>query len=132
MERLVAVSDKEWLTDEDLPYEFHMARIETTSLPSSNLLDEAVSTFERNYILRALEKAGWSVSATAQVPRHSAQHAEVQDSEVRHPGVRAEDPGRVVRDNPAHAAPGPGKRKGGHPPGQPKLTKLPGSEDRSA
>jgi DNA-binding NtrC family response regulator len=65
IERLVAVSDKEWLTDEDLPFEFHMARIETTRLPSSNLLDEAVSTFERNYILRALEKDGWNVTATA-------------------------------------------------------------------
>ena len=41
IERLVAVSDKEWLTDEDLPYEFHMARIETSRPASSNLLEEA-------------------------------------------------------------------------------------------
>jgi DNA-binding NtrC family response regulator len=65
IERLVAVSDKEWLTDVDLPYEFHLARIETSRPASTNLLEEAVSTFERNYILRALEKASWNVSATA-------------------------------------------------------------------
>src|SRR5215203_5045407 len=65
IERLVAVSDKEWLTDEDLPYEFHMAGIEASRPASGNLLEEAVSTFERNYILRALEKGGWNVTATA-------------------------------------------------------------------
>jgi len=65
IERLVAISDKEWLTDEDLPYEFHMARIDANRPASSNLLEEAVSTFERNYILRALEKGGWNVTATA-------------------------------------------------------------------
>ena len=65
IERLVAISDKEWLTDEDLPYEFHMARIDANRPASSNLLEAAVSTFERNYILRALEKGGWNVTATA-------------------------------------------------------------------
>jgi DNA-binding NtrC family response regulator len=64
IERLVAVSDKEWITDEDLPYEFHIAELE--SAPSSeNLLDRAVSTFERNFILRALDKNGWNVTATS-------------------------------------------------------------------
>ncbi len=65
IERLVAVSDKEWITDEDLPYEFHMAELESTPSNSDNLLDRAVSTFERNFILRALDKNGWNVTATA-------------------------------------------------------------------
>jgi DNA-binding NtrC family response regulator len=65
IERLVAVSDKEWLTDEDLPYEFHMARIDADRPASTNLLEEAVTTFERNFIVRALEKGGWNVTATA-------------------------------------------------------------------
>ena len=30
IERLVAVSDKEWITDEDLPYELHVAQLDTT------------------------------------------------------------------------------------------------------
>ena len=65
VERLVAVSDKEWITDEDLPYEFHMAELEAATPNAENLLDRAVSTFERNFILRALDKNGWNVTATA-------------------------------------------------------------------
>src|SRR5216110_464533 len=65
VERLVAVSDKDWITDEDLPYEFHVAQLDAEGPATENLLDRAVSTFERNYIIRALEKGGWNVTATA-------------------------------------------------------------------
>ena len=65
IERLVAVSDKDWITDEDLPYELHMARLDTQGPASENLLDRALSTFERNFIVRALEKSAWNVTATA-------------------------------------------------------------------
>ena len=65
IERLVAISDKEWLTDEDLPYEFHVAQLDSGSRTSENLLERAVSAFERNFIVRALEKDGWNVTATA-------------------------------------------------------------------
>ncbi|MBM3820819.1 MAG: sigma-54-dependent Fis family transcriptional regulator [Acidimicrobiia bacterium] len=65
IERLVAVSDKDWLTDEDLPYEFHVAQLDAQGPTAENLLERAVSTFERNFIIRALEKAGWNVTATA-------------------------------------------------------------------
>jgi DNA-binding NtrC family response regulator len=65
IERLVALSDKEWLTDEDLPYEFHVAQAETEGPTSENLLQRALVTFERNFIIRALEKADWNVTATA-------------------------------------------------------------------
>ena len=65
IERLVAVSDKEWITDEDLPYEFHVAQVDASRPASSNLLEEALTTFERNFIVRALEKGGWNVTATA-------------------------------------------------------------------
>jgi two-component system NtrC family response regulator len=65
IERLVAVSDKEWLTDEDLPYEFHVAQLDSDGPSAENLLERAVSTFERNFIIRALEKGGWNVTATA-------------------------------------------------------------------
>ena len=64
IERLVALSDKEWITDEDLPYEFHVSQLENA--PSNeNLLQRALVTFERNFIIRALEKAQWNVTATA-------------------------------------------------------------------
>jgi DNA-binding NtrC family response regulator len=66
IERLVAVSDKEWITDEDLPYELHVAQLDKTEGPATeNLLDRAVSTFERNFIVRALEKSAWNVTGTA-------------------------------------------------------------------
>jgi DNA-binding NtrC family response regulator len=66
IERLVAVSDKEWITDEDLPYELHVAQLDKQEGPTTaNLLDRAVSTFERNFIVRALEKSAWNVTATA-------------------------------------------------------------------
>ena len=65
IERLVAVSDKDWITDEDLPYELHMAQLDAQGPTSENLLERAVSTFERNFIIRALEKSGWNVTGTA-------------------------------------------------------------------
>jgi two-component system, NtrC family, response regulator AtoC len=65
IERLVAVSDKDWITDEDLPYELHVAQLDREGPATENLLERAVSTFERNFIIRALEKAGWNVTATA-------------------------------------------------------------------
>jgi DNA-binding NtrC family response regulator len=65
IERLVAVSDKDWITDEDLPYELHMAQLGTADDAADRLLDRALFTFERNFIIRALEKAGWNVAATA-------------------------------------------------------------------
>src|SRR5687768_2306238 len=65
VERLVAVSDKDWITDEDLPYELHVAQLDAQGPTAENLLERAVSTFERNFIIRALEKGGWNVTATA-------------------------------------------------------------------
>ena len=63
----MAVSDKEWITDEDLPYEFHVAQLGSggDGPSNENLLERAVSTFERNFIIRALEKGGWNVTATS-------------------------------------------------------------------
>ena len=66
IERLVAVSDKDWITDEDLPFELHVAKLDTQDQASTeNLLDRALSTFERNFIVRALEKSSWNVTATS-------------------------------------------------------------------
>lgn len=65
IERLVAMSDKDWITDEDLPIEFQVAKLSAAEAGVDHLLDRAVSTFERNFIVRALEKQGWNVTATA-------------------------------------------------------------------
>ncbi|HTK28173.1 MAG TPA: sigma-54 dependent transcriptional regulator [Vicinamibacterales bacterium] len=66
VERLVAVSDKEFLAEEDLPLEFHFAQLEPRQGGSDSLFEEATNTFERNFILRALEKSGWSVTSAAE------------------------------------------------------------------
>ena len=65
IERLVAISGKDWITDEDLPYELHVAHLDAAGPATENLLERAVSTFERNFLIRALEKGGWNVTATA-------------------------------------------------------------------
>src|SRR5438094_1114006 len=77
IERLVAVSDKEWITDEDLPLEYHFAKLDAASTTNETRFQEACDTFERNFILRALEKSDWNVTATARylgVPLSTLKH----------------------------------------------------------
>jgi DNA-binding NtrC family response regulator len=78
IERLVAVSDKEWITDEDLPLEYHFAKLDSpASSGSETRFQEACDTFERNFILRALEKSDWNVTATARylgIPLSTLKH----------------------------------------------------------
>ena len=66
IERLVAVSDKDYISEEDLPLEFHFAQLEPQGARSESLFEDATNTFERNFLLRALEKCGWSVTGTAE------------------------------------------------------------------
>ena len=64
VERLVAVVDHEWITDEDLPFQFHVVELDRTKSDTS-LLDRALGTFERNFLVRALERNAWNVTQTA-------------------------------------------------------------------
>jgi DNA-binding NtrC family response regulator len=64
IERLVATADHEWITDEDLPFEFHVAELDRTKSDQS-LLDRALQTFERNFLVRAFERSAWNVTQTA-------------------------------------------------------------------
>jgi DNA-binding NtrC family response regulator len=66
IERLVAVSDKDYISDEDLPLEFHFAQLGPEGTSTDSLFEDATNTFERNFILRALEKCGWNVTGTAE------------------------------------------------------------------
>ena len=66
IERLVAVSDKDYISE-------RTCRSSSTSRSSSrrgratdSLFEDATNTFERNFILRALEKCGWNVTGTAE------------------------------------------------------------------
>ncbi|MGB7217817.1 MAG: sigma-54 dependent transcriptional regulator [Vicinamibacterales bacterium] len=66
IERLVAMSDKDYISEEDLPLDFHFAQLEPQDRHGDSLFDDATNTFERNFILRALEKCGWNVTATGE------------------------------------------------------------------
>jgi DNA-binding NtrC family response regulator len=66
IERLVAVSDKDYIGDEDLPLEFHFAQLEPEGARTASLFEDATNTFERNFIVRALERNGWNVTGTAE------------------------------------------------------------------
>jgi DNA-binding NtrC family response regulator len=77
IERLVAVSDKEWLTEEDLPIEYYLTQSEPDEHRSGNRLAGACDTFERNFILKALERSGWNVTGTARylgIPLSTLKH----------------------------------------------------------
>jgi len=65
IERLVAISEKSWITEDDLPFEFRMAELDRTERKGESLFQEAMVAFERNLLVRALEKNGWNVTATA-------------------------------------------------------------------
>jgi DNA-binding NtrC family response regulator len=83
VERLVAMHEGPTIEEEDLPYDYQVALPQRTG---SSLLDAAVSTFERNFILRALERSEGNVTATARalgVPlstlKHRMSRLEVRD-----------------------------------------------------
>ncbi len=83
IERLVVMHEKGTIEEEDLPYEIVAA---SPDAGGASLLEAAVSTFERNFILHALEQADGNVTATARalgVPlstlKHRISRLEVRD-----------------------------------------------------
>ena len=64
IERVVATCEGEWITDDDLPVDFQVAELDREEAEGS-LLDRALATFERNFIIRALERCSWNVTQTA-------------------------------------------------------------------
>ncbi|MCC7124962.1 MAG: sigma-54-dependent Fis family transcriptional regulator [Acidobacteria bacterium] len=64
VERLVAMARHDWITDEDLPLDFQVAHLDDDGSDGS-LLDRALWTFERNFIIRGLERSAWNVTRTA-------------------------------------------------------------------
>ena len=62
MERLVALSQDDMVSEEDIPVEYYLSGIELLKpkAPREDILTKACETFERNFILRALERAKWS------------------------------------------------------------------------
>jgi DNA-binding NtrC family response regulator len=77
VERLVAVTEQDVIESENLPYEYHLASLVKPETVPESLLDKACETFERNFIMRALEQSGWNVTAAARtlgVPLSTLKH----------------------------------------------------------
>lgn len=64
IERLVATCDCEWITDENLPLEFHVVGLDEDKADGS-LLDRALRAYERKFLIAALQRSAWNVSRTA-------------------------------------------------------------------
>ena len=64
IERLVAVTDKNTISEEDIPIEYYISSLAAKSHEES-LLAKACETFERNFILKALERERWNRRAAA-------------------------------------------------------------------
>ena len=63
--------------EDDLPVEYQLARISSEAVGREDLLQTACDTFERNFILRALERNDWNVSAASRylgVPLSTLKH----------------------------------------------------------
>lgn len=86
VERLVALSEADAIVEEDLPLEQQLVQAEPEREGELSLLQDALATFERNFILRALERAAWNVTATSRqlgIPlstlKHKMERLEVRD-----------------------------------------------------
>jgi two-component system NtrC family response regulator len=64
LERVVATCEGDWITDDNLPLEYHVAGLDQHEGDGS-VLDRALATFERNFLVRALERHTWNVTQTA-------------------------------------------------------------------
>jgi DNA-binding NtrC family response regulator len=65
IERLVAITDKTWITEDDLPVELQVAELDAEPRDGRSLFSDAMTVYERNLLLRALEKHAWNVTRTA-------------------------------------------------------------------
>jgi len=67
IERLVALSEVEWISPQSLPIEYHFStfpRLKSSSI-NGNVLRESVQAFERIYLYRILERNHWNRRKTS-------------------------------------------------------------------
>jgi len=68
MERLVAMTSGELISEEDIPIEYHLSHLNPErDSQGSSLFENACRTFERNFILKVFERVDWSRSKAARV-----------------------------------------------------------------
>jgi len=69
IERLVVMNDGNEIKEEDIPVEFHLSALDKRKAQTNetSMLNMAIETFERNYILKTMERVKWSRKAAAEV-----------------------------------------------------------------
>jgi transcriptional regulator with PAS, ATPase and Fis domain len=85
MERLVAVDERGWVQEDDLPFEYQLAHITASQPSSEGRFVDAVNTFERALILRALTDCDWNVTGASRhlgMPLSTLKH-KIQRFEIR-------------------------------------------------
>jgi DNA-binding NtrC family response regulator len=67
IERLIAISDGNMISEKDIPIEYYLTEVIPSQLGKEDegLLTKACETFERNFILKVLEKNRWRRKETA-------------------------------------------------------------------
>ncbi len=65
VERLVAITDKTWIAEDDLPVELQVAQLDRKPREGMSLFSGAMKVYERNLLIRALDKHAWNVTHTA-------------------------------------------------------------------
>jgi DNA-binding NtrC family response regulator len=91
VERLVAVDDRGWIEEEDLPFEYQLANVIASQPSSEGRFVDAVNTFERMLILRALTSCDWNVTAASRylgMPLSTLKH-KMQRFEIRELATKA-------------------------------------------
>jgi DNA-binding NtrC family response regulator len=61
VERIVAITNKEYVGFTDIPLEYQLHKVEKTEVQEGEeLLQKTLDAFEKNFILRVLEEEGWN------------------------------------------------------------------------
>ena len=85
IERLVAVSDKEWITDEDLPFEFHVAQLDRVPSGRREPVSGGDEHVRAEFHSPRARKIQLECDSDGPVSRHSPEHPQIQDGSPRYP-----------------------------------------------
>jgi len=82
LDRLVALSDSDWISPQDLPIEFRQERTMSHCFYSAHApmstYNEAKAAFEKEYVIRILQKAGGNISEAARIAEMPRQNLHVK------------------------------------------------------
>ena len=98
IERVVATCDGEWITDDDLPFDFHVAELDHQA-DDKSLLDRALATFERNLHHSRAREAGLERHADGSLSGRAVIDAQVQDRSIRNSRAAEASERRMIRVN---------------------------------